>query len=71
MLKGSIVALITPFKNNILNEDKYRQLIHYHLENGTNGIVPGGTTGESQLYLIMNIEKLSIFLLKNAMEKFL
>ena len=47
MLKGSIVALITPFKNNLLDEDVYRQLIHYHLENGTNGIVPGGTTGES------------------------
>ena len=47
MLKGSIVALITPFKNNILNEDIYRQLIHYHIKNGTNGIVPGGTTGES------------------------
>ena len=47
MLKGSIVALITPFKNNSLNEDVYRQLIHYHIKNGTNGIVPGGTTGES------------------------
>ena len=47
MLKGSIVALITPFENNSLNEDVYRQLIHYHLENGTNGVVPGGTTGES------------------------
>ena len=47
MLKGSIVALITPFKNNILNEGVYRELIHYHLKNGTNGIVPGGTTGES------------------------
>ena len=47
MLKGSIVALITPFKNNSLNEDVYRKLISYHLENGTNGIVPGGTTGES------------------------
>ena len=47
MLKGSIVALITPFENNTLNEDVYRQLIHYHLKNGTNGIVPGGTTGES------------------------
>jgi len=47
MLKGSIVALITPFKDNILNEDVYRQLIHYHMKNGTNGIVPGGTTGES------------------------
>ena len=47
MLKGSIVALITPFENNALNEDVYRKLIHYHLKNGTNGIVPGGTTGES------------------------
>jgi len=47
MLKGSIVALITPFLNNSLNEDVYRKLIHYHLKNGTNGIVPGGTTGES------------------------
>ena len=47
MLKGSIVALITPFKNNTLNEDVYRKLIHYHLKNGTNGVVPGGTTGES------------------------
>ena len=47
MLKGSIVALVTPFENNTLNEDVYRQLIHYHLKNGTNGVVPGGTTGES------------------------
>ena len=47
MLKGSIVALITPFKNSILNENVYRKLIHYHIKNGTNGVVPGGTTGES------------------------
>ena len=47
MLKGSIVALITPFKNNILDEDVYRKLINYHIENGTSGVVPGGTTGES------------------------
>ncbi len=47
MLKGSIVALITPFENNTLNEDVYRKLINYHIKNGTNGIVPGGTTGES------------------------
>ena len=47
MLKGSIVALITPFKNDSLDEDTYRKLIDYHLNNGTNGIVPGGTTGES------------------------
>ncbi|MBD1150323.1 4-hydroxy-tetrahydrodipicolinate synthase [Pelagibacterales bacterium SAG-MED29] len=47
MLKGSIVALITPFKKDILNEDVYRKLIHYHIKNGTKGVVPGGTTGES------------------------
>jgi len=47
MLKGSIVALITPFDNGILSEKDYVKLINYHLENGTNGIVPGGTTGES------------------------
>ena len=47
MLKGSIVALITPFKDDNLDETTYSRLINYHLNNGTNGIVPGGTTGES------------------------
>jgi 4-hydroxy-tetrahydrodipicolinate synthase len=47
MFKGSIVALITPFKNGKLDEENYISLIHHHLENGTHGLVPGGTTGES------------------------
>ena len=47
MLKGSIVALITPFKDDNLDEETYRKLINYHLKSGTNGLVPGGTTGES------------------------
>ena len=47
MLKGSIVALITPFKDENLSEGEYVKLINYHLENSTNGVVPGGTTGES------------------------
>ena len=47
MLKGSIVALITPFDGENLSEGGYVKLINYHLENGTNGVVPGGTTGES------------------------
>ena len=47
MFKGSIVALITPFKNNKLDEDCYISLIHHHLKNGTSGLVPTGTTGES------------------------
>jgi len=48
MFKGSIVALITPFKNNKLDEDCYISLIHHHLKSGTSGLVPAGTTGESQ-----------------------
>ena len=47
MLKGSIVALITPFDGENLSENNYIKLINYHLESGTNGVVPGGTTGES------------------------
>ena len=47
MFKGSIVALITPFKNDKLDEENYANLIHHHIANGTNGIVPAGTTGES------------------------
>tara|TARA_B100000886_G_scaffold308910_1_gene242799 strand:+ start:10 stop:903 length:894 start_codon:yes stop_codon:yes gene_type:complete len=47
MFKGSNVALITPFKDNVLDEEKYIKLINFHLENGTNGLVPAGTTGES------------------------
>tara|TARA_B110000438_G_C15730712_1_gene614087 strand:+ start:18 stop:902 length:885 start_codon:yes stop_codon:yes gene_type:complete len=47
MFKGSIVALITPFKNLKLDEENYIKLIHYHIKNGTSGIVPAGTTGES------------------------
>ncbi len=47
MFKGSIVALITPFKNNVFDEDKYISLIQHHIKNGTKGVVPAGTTGES------------------------
>ena len=47
MFKGSITALVTPFKNNQLDEDSYEKFIEFQISNGTNGIVPGGTTGES------------------------
>ena len=47
MFKGSNVALVTPFKDNKLDEDSYIKLIHFHIENGTKGLVPAGTTGES------------------------
>ena len=47
MFKGSNVALVTPFKNGKLDDATYINLIHFHIKNGTNGLVPAGTTGES------------------------
>ncbi|MBW1977562.1 MAG: 4-hydroxy-tetrahydrodipicolinate synthase [Deltaproteobacteria bacterium] len=47
MFKGSIVAIVTPFKNGQVDEEKYRELIEFQIENGTSAIVPCGTTGES------------------------
>ena len=47
MFKGSIVAIITPFKDGKVDEETYRELIEFQIENGTNAIVPCGTTGES------------------------
>tara|TARA_B100000941_G_scaffold235229_1_gene178064 strand:- start:562 stop:1443 length:882 start_codon:yes stop_codon:yes gene_type:complete len=47
MFKGSNVALVTPFKDDKLDDETYIKLIHFHIKNGTNGLVPAGTTGES------------------------
>lgn len=48
MFQGSMVAIITPFKaDGSFDEEKYRQLIEFQIENGTDAIVPCGTTGES------------------------
>lgn len=47
MFKGSIVAIVTPFKNNQVDEKTLRKLVEFHIKNGTSAIVPCGTTGES------------------------
>ena len=47
MFKGSIVAIVTPFKNGKIDETALRNLINWHIDEGTHGIVPVGTTGES------------------------
>lgn len=47
MFKGSIVAIVTPFRNSKVDEKKLRDLIEFQIKNGTSGIVPCGTTGES------------------------
>ncbi len=47
MFKGSIVAIVTPFKNGKFDEKAYGDLIEWHIAQGTHGIVPCGTTGEA------------------------
>ncbi|MFQ6112000.1 MAG: 4-hydroxy-tetrahydrodipicolinate synthase [Nitrospinota bacterium] len=47
MFKGSIVAIVTPFRDGALDRDALRGLIEFHIENGTKAIVSCGTTGES------------------------
>jgi 4-hydroxy-tetrahydrodipicolinate synthase len=47
MFKGSIVAIVTPFKNGKFDEKTYGDLIEWHISQGTRGIVPCGTTGEA------------------------
>src|SRR5512134_163334 len=45
--QGSIVAMVTPFRNGRIDEDKIAELVEFHVGSGTDGIVPCGTTGES------------------------
>lgn len=47
MFKGSYVAIVTPFKEGKVDFEKLKKLVEFHVKNGTNGIVPCGTTGES------------------------
>ena len=47
MIHGSIVALITPFRDGRLDEDALSKMVEWHIGQGTHGIVPVGTTGES------------------------
>jgi len=47
MFKGSITALVTPFKDGEIDEKAFRDLIEFQIESGSDGLVPCGTTGES------------------------
>ena len=47
MFAGSMVALVTPFKDGKVDWQSLEALVEFHIKNGTNGIVPCGTTGES------------------------
>ena len=47
MINGSLVALVTPFRGDEIDEEALQRMVHWHIEQGTNGIVPVGTTGEA------------------------
>lgn len=47
MFSGSCVALVTPFRDGKIDTDKLGELVEWHIAEGTNGLVPCGTTGES------------------------
>ena len=47
MFKGSFVALITPFKDGQVDEEAFRNFVEWQITEGTDGLVPVGTTGES------------------------
>ena len=47
LLQGAFTALVTPFKNGRVDEEAYRELIEWQIDQGINGVVPCGTTGES------------------------
>ena len=47
MFRGSIVALITPFRDGAVDEAAFQSLVEWQIEQGSSGLVPCGTTGES------------------------
>jgi 4-hydroxy-tetrahydrodipicolinate synthase len=57
MFKGSIVAIVTPFKNGKVDEKKLRELIDFQISSGTSGVVPCGTTGESATLSFLEHDK--------------
>jgi 4-hydroxy-tetrahydrodipicolinate synthase len=68
MFRGSIVALVTPFRNGRIDEDAYRKLIEFQIEGGTSAICPCGTTGESAT-LDFKEHKRAVDIAVNAVKK--
>ncbi len=67
MLQGSIVALITPFlKNGDVDLVSFKRLIHFHIEQGTKGLVVAGTTGESPTLSHEELDLLFVTAIKEA-----
>src|SRR5260370_35874309 len=47
MFTGTYTAIVTPFRNGAIDEEAYRKLIDFQIQNGVDGIVPVGSTGEA------------------------
>lgn len=58
MFKGSMIPIVTPFKEGKIDEKGFRNLIEFHIESGTDAIIPCGTTGESATLTHKEHEKL-------------
>ena len=60
MFKGSLPAMVTPFDNGEVDVKGLKNLVNWHIEQGSHGLVPVGTTGESPtLTHMQNMNKLS------------
>ncbi|MCX5655997.1 MAG: 4-hydroxy-tetrahydrodipicolinate synthase [Planctomycetota bacterium] len=66
MFSGSLVALVTPFKNGIVDFATIERLVDWHVEQGTEGLVPVGTTGESPTVDVEEHEKIIATVVKRA-----
>lgn len=69
MFKGSIVAIVTPFKNGKVDEKKLRELIDFQIDNGSSGIVPCGTTGESATVSFLEHDKIIDITIEHAKKR--
>lgn len=69
MFKGSMVALITPFKDDILDEAALKKLVEFHIKNKTSGLVPCGTTGESATLSLAEHERVIELVVETAAKR--
>src|SRR5688572_7342349 len=69
MFKGSFAALVTPFRKGKVDEGRLKELVEYHIENGTDGLVPCGSTGESAALSHEEHKKVTELVIKTAKGK--
>jgi 4-hydroxy-tetrahydrodipicolinate synthase len=66
MFKGSMPALVTPFKNGAVDFDTLKRLVEWHVDQGSHGLVPVGTTGESPTLTHEEHEEVVTFVVQAA-----